>query len=144
MWWFLALLFIIALINVTIKDASQKREKRELEEEYHRQKNEVTERIYSMINMAFESLGWSEWDESVHRADGQYMRMEWANADKMVEITEFNTESKTAEVRVSNGDTYFVNGSNCSCPDFRHRKLPCKHMYFVAMEHGVIDEERLS
>ena len=36
------------------------------------------------------------------------------------------------------GDTYDVSMHRCDCHDFERRKLPCKHMYRLALELGVV------
>ena len=62
-----------------------------------------------VMNTLFQNMpGWDEWDESIHRADGQY--------DRMVQ-----------------GDLYTTSCKECDCPDFQRRHLPCKHMYYLAM-----------
>ena len=46
---------------------------------------------------------------------------------------------------VSKGKVYKTSLSSCTCPDFVSRKVPCKHMLFVAYNTGVIllNKERM-
>ena len=37
-----------------------------------------------------------------------------------------------------NSKSYIVTLSSCTCKDFRHTKEPCRHMYLLATEIGVI------
>lgn len=51
-----------------------------------------------------------------------------------------NMESHTAIFPAPNEEVYNTSLSSCSCPDFNNNGgLPCKHMYRLAMETGVLD-----
>jgi len=39
----------------------------------------------------------------------------------------------------SNGLYKHATLESCTCPDFKERKLPCKHMYRLASELGLIE-----
>lgn len=43
----------------------------------------------------------------------------------------------TAEIK-GETDTYTVTLNSCTCPDFVYRNVPCKHMYQLALEMGVL------
>lgn len=38
----------------------------------------------------------------------------------------------------SGNEVYETSLNKCSCPDFKHRKFPCKHMYRLAAELGAL------
>lgn len=40
-----------------------------------------------------------------------------------------------------NDETYKTTLTRCSCPDFKKRGVPCKHMYYLAMECGILGRE---
>ena len=79
---------------------------------------------------------WDEWDESVHHKKGQYTRFHKALCD---EITVVNRRYP-ATVQGSTGTLYCTSLSTCSCPDFEKRGLPCKHIYRLALDRGIISK----
>ena len=79
---------------------------------------------------------WDEWDESVHHKKGQYTRFHKALCD---EITIVNRRYP-ATVQGSTGTLYCTSLSTCSCPDFEKRGLPCKHIYRLALDRGIISK----
>ena len=96
---------------------------------------------YSIASMdrLFQSMAsWQQWDDSIHRQSGQLERMRRAPG---VSVEWYDPKSKRARVRGSSGQ-YLTSSSRCSCPDFRDRNIPCKHMYALAMELDG-DEERI-
>lgn len=84
--------------------------------------------------VVFEHIGWSNWNESVHFVSGQYERMERSLLENMEVLENDFIESK-ATVRDWDGNIYSVSDAGCSCEDFVSRRLPCAHMYRVAMEY---------
>ena len=40
----------------------------------------------------------------------------------------------------SSGDVYQTTMESCTCFDFASREIPCKHMYRIALDNGLIDE----
>ena len=48
-------------------------------------------------------------------------------------------ENQTAKFLGSNENTYNTTLSNCTCMDYNVRLLPCKHMYRLAVECGIIN-----
>lgn len=75
--------------------------------------------------------GWKEWDSSIHHATGQFDRMR--RTDK-VHVEWYSPVHEIGKVIGSGGNAYLTSCHRCSCPDYRARKLPCKHMYALAME----------
>lgn len=97
-------------------------------------KASVDAKIVQMIFEDFARIGWSSWDISVHRADGQYERMKRAVGPNSMVVVSVDQAAGKAIVLGESGKEYTVSSAGCSCPDFQARGLPCKHMYFVAME----------
>lgn len=75
---------------------------------------------------------WWEWDSSVHESEGQPSRMQRALTQK-IEIVKM-PKGCWAQIRGAKGDIYRTSFRICSCPDFRERGKPCKHMYKLAMQ----------
>lgn len=76
--------------------------------------------------------GWCAWDISVHEADGQYERMERGITSKDITILCYDPKYQLAKVQGKTG-IYLTSCNRCSCPDFRKRHIPCKHMYAVGI-----------
>ncbi len=79
----------------------------------------------------FAALGWDLWDSSIHYAQGQADRVKRGRTEGIVLIW-YNQRTGYAKVKNARGRYYLVSRAGCSCPDFRDRGLPCKHMYFLA------------
>lgn len=96
--------------------------------------NEIKRYTLHCINEDFQSMdGWAEWDGSIHEAAGQYERVGRA-AKGDIEVLAYDSQFKIAKVSGSAGKVYLASFRHCSCPDFRERHLPCKHMYALRME----------
>lgn len=80
---------------------------------------------------------WDEWDASVHMAAGQSDRMARAH-EQNLSIKKIKKDG-TAIIRGSTGITYYTRFDRCTCEDFQHRHLPCKHMYLYAIKHAGFD-----
>lgn len=75
------------------------------------------------------------WDDAIHTAPDQVKRI--ASAKKAATSpSSIDRESKTGVFEGSGKEPYHVTLESCTCGDFRRRKLPCKHMYRLAMELG--------
>lgn len=86
-------------------------------------------RALKYANMTQEEK-WQRW-ESVHGQTDQLRRIERS----ATEI--FNYEIDTIGGRavfIGGSGKYKTNLLKCTCPDFKKRKLPCKHMYKLAMD----------
>lgn len=80
----------------------------------------------------------SAWDSSVHKSDYAAKRIKSAKSAKLT------------PVKIDPADCYgYFQGAHgryetwldsCPCGDFIRSKLPCKHIYRLAIELGVIDE----
>lgn len=81
---------------------------------------------------------WSEWDISVHNDDAQISRQ--GRAMTYPFMFKIYTASKTARFSSTSDLPYYDTSlSQCNCYDFQGRQLPCKHMYRLAVELGVIE-----
>ncbi len=80
----------------------------------------------------------SSWDPSVHKTEYAAKRINSAKSEKLTPI------------KIDYDDLYgYFQGSHgryetwldlCPCVDFHRSKLPCKHIYRLAIELGVLDE----
>lgn len=84
---------------------------------------------------------WPTWDYSIHCDKSQTDRQGRA----MTYPFTFRVDEKAKTARFSSTSIlpyYDTTLSSCTCADFEKRKLPCKHIYRLAKELGVIDIER--
>ena len=81
---------------------------------------------------------WSDWDYSVHcdkpQTDRQGRAITYPFTFKINKRSNSARFSSTSELPY-----YDTTLSSCTCMDFQERKLPCKHIYRLALELGVID-----
>ena len=100
--------------------------------------SEMRNYTINAISKDFHRPRWDIWDDSVHRADGQYDRIERAfHSERGVfKILKYNADTGTATIKGKTG-TYSTSPEGCSCKDFAFRNLPCKHMYFLAAETNI-------
>lgn len=76
-------------------------------------------------------------DDELHTIN-QIKRFEKA-ANNSTKVLTFNHDLKTADFCGSNGEIYTTTLSGCSCVDFALYNKPCKHMYMLAIDLGLID-----
>lgn len=72
----------------------------------------------------------NKWDESVHNMPDQQKRRESAKSQDM-QILSLNVKAKSGNIKSRSGSVYQVTTEDCTCTDFKMRKLPCKHMYML-------------
>lgn len=84
---------------------------------------------------------WSVWQDCHENADQKKRLASGKKAD--CTPAQLNTANGSGEFSGKHG-TYQTTLAGCSCVDFARRKLPCKHMYRLAIELGVIQEEVMS
>lgn len=77
----------------------------------------------------FKEIGWDNWSEQELESEDQYARLQKSFTDKM-ELVSINHTTKSGQVHSS--AVYDVTGEGCTCRDCSIRRLPCKHMYFLA------------
>lgn len=79
---------------------------------------------------------WSNWDSSVHENEDQIIRQGRAKRDFF--NFALNKDNETARFQGNKNPYYDTSLKSCTCPDFQERKLPCKHVYKLAVELGII------
>ncbi|MBD5111845.1 MAG: hypothetical protein HDT42_04835 [Ruminococcaceae bacterium] len=77
----------------------------------------------------FTEIGWNNWSEQQLENDEQYTRLQKSFTDKM-QLVSIDFNGKSGQVRSS--EIYDVTENGCTCKDFSIRRMPCKHMYFLA------------
>lgn len=81
---------------------------------------------------------WTDWDYSIHCDKAQIERQGRAFTYPFT-IT-VHKKKKTATCSSTSDMPYYTTTlSSCNCHDFQERKLPCKHIYRLAAELGVIE-----
>ncbi|MBE6537971.1 MAG: hypothetical protein E7671_00710 [Ruminococcaceae bacterium] len=78
-------------------------------------------------------MSFAKWAD-YHDLPAQQKRIENAKSAKNTPL-DISTEGKSGKFSGSHG-TYYAALEYCDCFDFKSRKLPCKHMYRLAMELG--------
>ena len=80
---------------------------------------------------------WPDWESSVHTNDAQIERQ--GRAMKYPFTFKINKYSKTGIFSSTSEQPYYTTTlSRCTCKDFQDRALPCKHIYRLAVELGII------
>lgn len=84
---------------------------------------------------------WEKWND-VHSEPDQVKRLDSAKKADLTPVS-VNTEDGTARFKSKRGE-YVVSLDSCTCADFAMRGLPCKHMYRLALELGLVSGEYAS
>ena len=84
---------------------------------------------------------WSKWS-AVHDMPDQKKRLASSKQAACTPV-QIDRESGTAHFKGSRG-SYETTLERCSCVDFFRRGLPCKHMYRLAIETGLVNETAAS
>ena len=82
--------------------------------------------------------------EDFHCTDEQFIRFDRVRFGESIgKVESVNKKKLCAQIRSScKTDTvYSVSLTECTCPDFQQRKLPCKHMYKLALELGIVTKD---
>lgn len=83
---------------------------------------------------------WSKtWEQDIHQTEYAQKRIKSAQAAKMTPV-EINTIDYYGYFQGDHG-RYETFLDYCPCGDFRRSKLPCKHIYRLAIELGLMDIE---
>ena len=88
-----------------------------------------------------EKLDLIKQEDNIHDDPEQLKRIEKARSSKM-KILSIDKENQSAVFAGSGKTPYETTLISCTCRDFTVRKLPCKHMYRLAMECGVFPWEK--
>lgn len=78
---------------------------------------------------------WSQW-ENCHDEPEQQKRLESAR-DSTCTPASVDKKSYIATFKSKRGN-YTTSLSDCNCTDYKRRGLPCKHMYRLALETGLL------
>ena len=79
------------------------------------------------------------WPESVHLEPEQRTRLRQAQAENFqVEAVGKNGGKICRMKAASDPDFYFVALGICQCPEFKETHKPCKHIYRIALNKGLI------
>lgn len=79
---------------------------------------------------------WNKW-YNVHNDEDQVKRFSLAKKGECTP-SKISNKDRLGNFIGSKGAIYATTLNNCSCVDFNRRKLPCKHMYRLAIELGLI------
>lgn len=84
------------------------------------------------------NASWDKWS-GTHNSPDQQKRIASAKKSACTPVS-LDQEACTGTFKGSSG-THTTALDHCSCVDFNRRRLPCKHMYRLAMELGVFQTE---
>ena len=129
----LAIFFIGVTLTIAIVGTMLHRAAKE-EKERQQETIQAKTAIYRKFAEDFAKVGWPAWGYVTHLPPEQRSRMEKGIYSKRMKLLNYDPEMHTACVLGEHGETYDIDVSGCSCPDFRKRGLPCKHMYFAVIE----------
>lgn len=82
--------------------------------------------------------------EDFHSSDRQYERFQRACSESRVgKVVSLDKNKMSCKIYSSVNSTvvYKVSLSSCDCEDFAKSGLPCKHIYKLALELGIIDKD---
>lgn len=88
------------------------------------------------MNSKAMSLWTSTWDSSVHETEYAAKRIKSAKSAKLTPVR-INAEDMYGHFQGSHG-RYETFLDTCPCGDFHRAHLPCKHIYRLAMELGIL------
>ena len=94
--------------------------------------------VQEKIIREMEQQGLGIWPITVFDDPEEMKRAHRAFDSKNMKIVSADRENKIYAVLGEHGEVYTIQNGHCSCMDFRARKLPCKHMFFVNM---MLDEK---
>ncbi len=81
----------------------------------------------------------SLWESTIHDMSEQRKRIASAKSAKTTPNS-IDKQNKTGTFPGSGAVPYETTLETCTCVDFSRRKLPCKHIYRLAIELGLLDE----
>lgn len=79
------------------------------------------------------------WKPEIHEMPDQQTRLKSGKSSKTTP-TSIDKEKQTGVFPSSKAKPYSTTLESCTCGDFLVRKLPCKHMYRLAIELGKLNE----
>ncbi len=81
----------------------------------------------------------SIWDSTIHNTPDQKKRIKSAKSAKTTPSS-VDTQKEEGIFPSSGATPYKTTLESCTCIDFISRKLPCKHIYRLAIELGMLNE----
>ncbi len=95
---------------------------------------DCNKKIAQLITNNFSQNRWSKWDNLSHEESGQLERLKRATLyGDDIHIVQYNDLLGIAKIQGTSGNYYLTSDQRCSCPDYRKRLKPCKHMYKLAV-----------
>ena len=125
---FIGVAVALAIVGIMLRRAANEEKKRQ--QEILSQQTA----IYRKFAEDFSRVSWPAWGYATHSPSEQKSRMEKGIYSKSMKLLDYDPRMHTACVLGEHGEAYNIDASGCSCPDFRKRGLPCKHMYFAVIE----------
>ena len=81
------------------------------------------------------------WEPELNDDFQQVKRILSAQSRKMErEVVDFDEENQTIVMQGSSDESYTATLNECTCMDFSIRRRPCKHMYYLAFQLGLISD----
>lgn len=81
-------------------------------------------------------MTFGRWPEEIHANTEQQKRIQFAKSSKVTPMS-IDAENKVGFFGGPAKNQYRVSLDECTCADYIRRKIPCKHIYRLAMELGV-------
>lgn len=87
------------------------------------------------------SIHFGQWNDDIHDDFEQVKRIE-AGKKLTKNIAEINKDEEWVVIQGSSDEPYKATLHECTCPDFAIRQgaFPCKHIYCLAWELGLLDD----
>lgn len=82
---------------------------------------------------------WMQWGNEIHEKPDQQKRITSAKSSKTTPSS-VDKENLSGTFPGSGATPYTTTLTSCTCIDFSRRHLPCKHIYRLAIELGVLNE----
>lgn len=112
------------------------------EEEKLRREEELRQKINDICVRFIEFDTDMTWISIDHYEYDQYNRVRRAYEERdRIKLIAYDQRMKLAKIRGTSYNLYLTGPNFCTCGDFRFRKLPCKHMYFLS--NALADEDNL-
>lgn len=78
------------------------------------------------------------WPASVHQEPEQKERLRQAKEENFSIQYENETKGLCRIRAASDSETFWCNPGMCQCPDYKRTHKPCKHIYKIALERGLL------
>lgn len=105
------LIIILIILFVFLVKKGEKMEKKALE----------SDRIFS------------NYDDAIHQEPAQQDRIQ-RSIEHNLSMKSMLSSGYSGKVIGTTGNVYLVSLNKCTCQDFKRRRLPCKHMYYLAQQ----------